>query len=993
MVLGPVGAVGDEQRTDLGGDRQRTLAAVLLAARGEAVSTERLIDGLWGPRPPPGARKTLQSYVARMRRCLRSLDAEAEPVVATVATGYRMDLGTCELDAAHFERLVARARRRGTEPAEAVDLLERAEALWKGPAFGELASHELVREEARRLDQLRAAATNDRIDLKLALGHHRDVLGSLEALVSRDPLNERVQAQRMLALYRSGHQADALATYRRLRQRLADEVGIDPSEDLQRLHEQILRQDAALAAPSSRTAASSDDRAARRPSTDAPQTGHPAGGQTLIGRDEELADLAALVEAVPLVTLIGPGGVGKTRLAEQVADVFGDRYQDGVVCCPLAVIREPSSVVTALVDALGARHRGGRPPEETLVGALSTRRVLLVIDNCEHLVSAVASVVESILASCPNVALLATSREPLRVASERVWQVAPLAVPPRRATTAGVGQAPAGALFIARARAAAPSFALTEDNAATVAELCRRLDGIPLAIELAAARVRAMSVDELLTRIDRRFALLTGGPHREDGRHRTLEAVVAWSYDALDEVEARLFDRLSVFAGSFTLAAAERICADGSIREPHVAGLVAELVDKSMVVVDRVGADTRYRLLDTLRTYGAARLAESGETVRFQRAHATYHIEFAEEFGPRVRGREEHEALAQIDASIDDLRVAHAWLVTQLDTVGALRLPAALQDYIGHRQRDEVYEWAERALALPGAAGHRAHPPALATAARGATRRGDLERARRYAESALAQVEPTSLTAAWANHAQATAALYEGRLDDVLTLTDQRSELREAPGEDYYAALSLTLRVLGHLYRGDTDAAAAEAEELSAAAAAAGNRHLRAWALYCRGETLLDADPFAAAPLLEAAIDAARRVEGRLPEGVAMVSLASLRGRTGDEKRAVDLFAEVIAHWRQLGDWTHQVTTLRNLVELLVGLGLDEQAAVLHGAVGEVSPPSFGAEAERLDDAWGELERRLGADQAIAAAERGRQLGPAAMVDEALAILDGLRAS
>ena len=997
MVLGPVEAGGEEQRTDLGGDRQRTLAAVLLAARGETVSTEQLIDGLWGPRPPPGARKTLQSYIARMRRCLRSLDATAEQVVTTVATGYRFDPGACELDADLFERLVACARLPDAEAAEAVDLLDQAEALWRGPAFGELASHELVREEARRLEQLRVTATADRIDLELALGRHRRVLGSLDALVSRDPLDERAHAQRMLALYRSGQQAEALATYRRLRERLGDEVGIDPSEELQRLHAQILRQDAQLAAPTPRAASSAHDRgprhpgAARQPTVDAPPTDR-RSDVGLIGRDEELADLAALVEAVPLVTLIGPGGVGKTRLAEQVAVTLDDRYEDGVVPCPLAAIRDPGSVATALIDALRARHRGGRPPEETLVAALSARRLLLVIDNCEHLVAAVASVVESILASCPNVTLLTTSREPLRVTSERVWQVAPLAVPPRRASPQQLARAPAGALFLERARAAAPSFGLTEDNAAPVAELCRRLDGIPLAIELAAARVRAMSVDDLLARIDQRFTLLTGGPRREDGRHRTLEAVVAWSYDALEETEARLFDRLSVFAGPFTLSAAERIGADASIREEDIAGLLAELVDKSMVVVDRAGVDLRYRLLDTLRSYGAARLAASGDTDRFQRAHAEHHVRFVEEVGPLVRGPEEHGTLGRIDASIDDLRVAHAWLVEQPDTDGALRLPAALQDYTGHRQRDEVYEWAERALALPGASGHRARPATLATAARGATRRGDLARARRYAESALAQVEPTSLTAAWANHAQTTAALYEGRLDDVLALTEQRAELREAPGEDYYAALNLILRVLAYLYRGDTALAAVEAEQLSAAAAASGNHHVRAWALYCRGETLLDTDPSAAAPLLEAAIAAGRGVEGRLPEGVAMVSLASLRTRTGDQTRAVELFAEVIALWRQLGDWTHQITTLRNLVELLVGLGLDEPAAVLHGAVGGMSPPSFGAEADRLDDAWIVLEERLGADPAGEAAERGRHLGPAEIVDASLVILEELQA-
>jgi len=991
QVLGPVGATAGARRSDLGGDRPRTIAGALLAARGEVVSTERLIDGLWGPRPPPSARKTLQSYVSRLRRELRSLGSATGDGLTSTAVGYHVERGVDAVDADHFEALTAGVHQvRDTDPAEVVEVLEEAAALWRGPAFGELAAHELVREEALRLEQLRATATAERIDAQLALGEHDRVIGELEALVGRDPLDERAHGQLMLALYRGGHQAEALATYRRLQDQLREDAGIDPSEELQRLHEGMLRQDARLVGPSPRAPAR------RRAPADGPSAATVVDQRSrvaieLIGREHDLAGIAELVASTPLVTLVGPGGVGKTRLAERITSDADDAFPDGAAICSLAAIRHPDAVATAAIDALGARYRGGRPPVEALLAILSTRRLLLIVDNCEHLLSAVAPLVEAVLAACPNVAVLATSREPLRLPAERIWQLAPLAVPPPRCTVAEVAAAPAGALFVARARAAEPSLVLGESNAAAIGELCRRLDGMPLAIELAAARVRAIGVGDLLARLGQRFELLTGGPHGEAGRHRTLEAVVRWSYDALEAREAALFNRLSVFAGAFELTAVEQVCAGEPVPRSHVAGLLAQLVDRSLVSVDHSGAVTRYRLLDTLRVFGAEQLEGAADTERLRRAHAAYHVTFAEEVGPRVRGPDERAALARIDGALDDLRLAHAWLVTQGDVGPALRLPVALRDYIGHRQRDEMFRWTERALALPGAAQQSTYPAALATAARGAARRGDLDRARRYAETAIERVEPTSLTGTWATQALATTALYEGRLDDVLALTGGWTGLRDDPGEDYYRAMNRMLRVLALSYRGDTAAATTEAAALEAEATAAGSDTMLAYALYSRGEALLDVDPTAARACLEGAIEAARRVEGRAAEGIAMVSLATLHMRTGQEPRAVEVFSEVIAHWRRLGDWTHQLTTLRNLVELLVRIDADEAAATLHGAVAEAAPRSFGAEAERLAAAWEQLEQRLGTQTARAAAERGRQLSSPQLVGLALQVLDDLR--
>jgi predicted ATPase/DNA-binding SARP family transcriptional activator len=990
-VLGAVEAAIDGQGVSFTSRRQRTVLAALLAARGEVVSTDRLIDGLWDGQPPQSAHKTLQSHVSKLRRTLASLGF-GDDVVVTTATGYRIDLTACDLDAIRFEHAVAEARDLApTDPRAAVELLQDAEEPWRGPAYGDLASHDLVQADARHLEHLRASGAADRIDLQLELGDHRVVLGELDVAVSHDPLDERSHGQLMLALYLAGQQAEALDVHQRLRDRLRDELGIDPSADIQRLHERILRQDVQPATPANAPTHAQPRVQAHAAGQTTPR--HLAGDTHLIGRDDDVSAVTNLVSENPLVTLIGAGGVGKTRLAEQVAASAGSVFPDGVVLCPLASIHEPATVASALIDALGAHHRGGRPPEEPLVASLGTRRVLLVLDNCEHLLEGVASVVETILSACPNVTVLATSREPLRTAGERVWQVAPLAIPPEQASATQVLAAPAGALFVTRAQATDPTFTLTADNAAAVGDLCRRLDGIPLAIELAAARVRALSPRDLLDRIGQRFTLLTGGPHREEGRHRTLQAVVTWSYDALDGPTARLFDRLSVFAGPFTLDAAEDVCAGPPVATDELAGLLADLVDKSMVVVDRRDEHTRYRLLDTLRHFGAARLAETGEEDRYRHAHAAHHVAFAEGHSPQVRGEGERDAVARIDRAIDDLRLAHGWLVATGDVDGALRLPVALRDYIGHRQRDEMTTWTQRAVAMPGASDHPAYPAALATAAWGTTRRGDLDRARQYATAALERADPAGHAASWATQALASIALYEGRLDDVVTLTEQRVPLIEGAGADYYRAMLTMQRVLALLYRGDTALAMTAADELRAAADASGNDAMRAWAQYCQGEARLQRDPARATQHLEGAIEAARRAEAAVPHGVAMVSLASLCGRTGEEDRAIRLFSEVIVHWRRLGDWTHQLTTLRNLVELLVHVDANEPAAVLHAAVVDASPPTFGEEADRLATAGAELERRLGPDRLAAATTRGQLLQPGQMIDHALDALEGLRTS
>ena len=983
-VLGPVSVTAAGETSTVAGDRRRLLLAVLLAADGDAVSVDRLIDALWGSRPPASAVTSLRSHLSRLRRELNELASGAGQLIVTSSAGYRLAIDEADVDASRFTALVAEAEQLAASDAgSALDRLEEALALWRGPAYGELAEHPAIEPEAVRLERMWAAARERRIDLLLTLGRHDTAIAELEATVVDEPLAERPRAQLMVAQYRSGRSDEALAGFDALRERLRDELGLDPSPQLRQLHQRILRREADLDPVTSH--------AEWPPPVTAPQQrASAAPPEALIGRDEDVRAVSDLLSSAGLVTLTGPGGVGKTRLAEQAAARVRHDFPDGVVVSHLAPVRDPAGVGPALVEVLRTQHTGDRPVTDTLVDAVGTRRLLLVLDNCEHVLATVTPIVERLLRACPELTVLATSREHLRLPSERVWQVAPLAVPMPEATAEQVVATPAGALLRTRARAVDPGFEVTGTNAAELATLCRRLDGIPLAIELAAARLRTMSLQDLLARAEQRLSLLAGSSHREEGRHRTLEAVIDWSYRLLSDREARLFARLSVFAGAFPLSAAEQV-ADGDPLERHeIAELLGELVDRSMVDVVRRDDDVRYRLLDTLRTYAGHRLDEAGETARFRDAHARHHLAAVEQLGPRVRGPDEPDALERIDELIDELRLAHAWLVDIGDVEAALRLPVALHDELQVRLRDEVVTWVERALALPGAERHAAAPAARATAAFGAMTRGRFQRSREWAGSVLADTDADALARVRAMDALDAVALFDGELQEVLSRADDRQALADALDDDYYRALASLFRALAHRYRGDVAAAVSAAEQLRAQAVASGTATMRAWAHYTLGEALLEHDPTTAATELEAAIDEAAAVGMRLTEGVALVSLASLTGRQGDTDRALALFRRVVDHWRRLGDYTHQLTTLRNLVELLARVGADEPAALLHGAVAAGATPSFGPEADRLAAAWASLESRLGAEPAAAIAQRGQGLTPARMVEEALTALDEL---
>jgi predicted ATPase/DNA-binding SARP family transcriptional activator len=672
-ILGPTQVRrADGREIGVGGSRLRTLLALLLVDPGRVVTTERLIDGLYGGNPPSDAGNALQSQVSRLRRLLRDPDRPGSPVEFHPA-GYRLAVDPDEVDAGLFQRLAAEGRRAlaaGDQPRAAV-LLRRALGLWRGPALADAGEVPMARAQAVRLEELRVGAVEDRVEAELALGGRRELVAELEQLVAAYPLRERLRGLLMRALYADGRQAEALAVFEQARRALAEELGVDPSRELAAVHLAVLRADPWLAPPAARQAAAGQRL--------------PAQLTSLVGREEEVRRVGKLLGEARLVTLTGPGGAGKTRLAVEAAG-----REPGEVCfVDLAPVGRGADVPLAMLGALGLRDAGllsppapgqHRPPPDAtgrLVAALADRWVLLVLDNCEHVVEAAARLAHRLLRACPRLRVLATSREALGITGETRWPVPPLALPPAGTAPAEALGYPAVRLFADRAAAVRPDFAVDAANTDTVLRICRALDGLPLAIELAAARLRSLALAEVADRLDDRFRLLSRGDRTAPPRHQTLRAVVQWSWDLLDRAEQTLARRLTVFAGGATREAAERVC---GLPAAEVAELLASLVDKSLV--EAVGEDgRRYRMLDTVRVFCAERLTEAGERGRLRRAHAAYYLDLARAADPHLRRAEQLEWLGRLDAEHDDLAAALRRAVDAAEVGTALRLLAALAWY------------------------------------------------------------------------------------------------------------------------------------------------------------------------------------------------------------------------------------------------------------------------------------------------------------------------
>ncbi len=778
---------------EIGAAKERALLAELVLHANQIVSRERLMEVVWGENAPATAAATLNTYVSHLRSALEPGRApRTRPgLLLTREPGYLLAVDPDCVDALRFERLAGEGRRAlaaGDAPTAAATLREGL-GLWRGDALADFVYEPFAQAEATRLEELRLATLEQRVDADLALGRHDDLVAELRRLVDEHPLRERLWGQLMLALYRCGRQSEALRAYGELRTVLGEELGIDPGPALRRLEEDMLHQRPGLEVPAGPSAVPDPTAGVRIP------TNLPTRLTSFVGREDDIAQLERLCARARLVTLVGAGGVGKTRLALEVASRLLDEHPDGVFFVELAPLADGGGIHQHVLAALGVAEDDRRSPAQTLAAHLTDRRVLLVIDNCEHLIDACAALVDDLLTAGPAVRILATSRELLRVPVETAWRVPSLSTPPPDAGLDALPRFEAARLFLERATTLCPGLELSAADAGDVARICARLEGIPLAIELAAARTRLLAMGEIAERLDDRFGLLSAGPRTGPHRHRTLRAAVDWSYESLTGPERRLFERLSVFSGGFTLHAAEAVCSAADLAPSTVLEALAGLADKSMVLADPDRAANRFGLLETLRQYGAERLAETGDSEAVATRHLAWAVGLAAEAEPHLQGTGQAEWLQRLAVEHDNLRSALGWAARSSDGAALLSLTTALGRFWEVRGHlSEGRHWLETALdanpAGPVALRARAHRWAGVLA----QRQGDHQAARRHYEAGLALSRETAdlRGTASALHSLGNLEGLEGRLDAATALYDESLAIGRDLGDRRVAAASLT---------------------------------------------------------------------------------------------------------------------------------------------------------------------------------------------------------
>jgi predicted ATPase/DNA-binding SARP family transcriptional activator len=634
LLLGPVELRIDGRDIALGGPRQRALLALLALRPGQILPADELVEEVWAGEPPEGADTTLRSYVSRLRRSL-----EGALSIERTDRGYVLRVPAEAVDALAFERLAREGSERLARGAArtARERLGAALGLWHGRPFGDLGREGALGGAADRLEELRLLALEQRIEADLALGRAAELVDEIEALLREVPFREQLWHHLMLALYRANRQADALAAFHRARAALDEELGLEPSSQLRELEAAILRQDVPEVA---------------RPKG---STNLPGSLTTFIGRMGELETVAALLASNRLVTLTGVGGVGKTRLALQAAKGATDRFPDGIWLVDLAPLADPSLVAASVATTLGIRVKHDEGAGDALATQLADRSLLVVLDNCEHLRDASAEVAAALVGRTSDAQVLATSRVALGVPGEVDYPVPPLALPADGGEAGSMAESEAVDLFLERARAARPSLPADAATLAAASRIVADLDGLPLAIELAAARAKAFTLADIAAGLSDRFRFLVSWRRLASARHRTLAEAMAWSFDLLTPDEQALLADLSVFAGSFDLDAIAEVGLGGDVRLAR--DLVQQLVDASLVILDADAAGgSRYRLLETVRQYAAERLASSGRAMETRAAHAHYFANLAET--TQLNGVDQARAIARLDRERDNLRAA-----------------------------------------------------------------------------------------------------------------------------------------------------------------------------------------------------------------------------------------------------------------------------------------------------------------------------------------------
>lgn len=906
-VLGPLRLWHRGEEIAVGGPAPCRLLAVLVAAGGHSVGIDTLVDAVWPEEPPRSAVPTVRTLVSRLRRHL------ADRLVTTTS-GYGLRLGVGETDAGRLEQL--RREAMDSSPATSIGLIEEALSLWRGEPYAGCLDIPVVLAEARRLEELHDALVEARVGLLIGTDPGAAVAAAEATLVDH-PHREALWVHLVDALVATCRAVDATRAVTRAAAALA-EVGLEPGAELRAAERR------ALSSPS--------EPAARRPP--------PARSRTtsFLGRERDVVALTELLAAHRLVTVVGPGGVGKTRLAEEVT-----AGREATVV-HLASLATGDDIAAPIATALGLRA-GDVDAEELMARAGHLDR-LLVLDNAEHLLDEVAAVVEGALRGGPDLRVLVTSRERLDLGEEHVHPLAPL--------IHDHPTDPGPRLLLDRARAVGASVDPADPALQTITEL---LDGLPLALEMAAVQLTTCTPVELAARLAQgAVAELDGRRRGVEARHRSLGALLTWSIDRLDHIERELLRRSTVLAAPVTLDDVVELLG------PAAAAPLRSLAEKSLVTTVRAGGRVRFGLLHVVREHIRATAPPLAEADR--RAHARWCLALAERLDASLATLEETAARARLDELLGELRAAHSW-AADLDRPTALELSAALHRYAQTGPHDELLGWAERLVAAEDPTDDPAHlAVVLASASVRAANRGRTDRARELAEHGLGLVDGERAPCL---EALGDAELYAGGLDEAAAAYSELFEWADRADDPWGRLAGWSGVTLAAAYGGpDRRGRALSAEELADAPPS-----MRALAEYSIAELEAVTDPQAALVRYEAVVAVARRAPTPFVEGLALTSRAALLGRSGELADALAGHAEAISHWLALGDRSHLATCLRNLVTVLVRAGRDEDAVELAAGLEGCGVPTYGEEAERLAAAVGIATDRIGPDAARQARGRG----------------------
>ena len=900
-LLGSLELVVDGSQVALGGVKQRSLLSYLVLRAGEPVSIGSLVEAVWGDDAPDGAVRSLRTYVSNLRGLLGSnADLKGEH------GAYRLTLRTLDTDLDLFRRRVVEANT-AHSPHEIRLLLEPALELWRGPFLSDI-DRAWVVEEASILEVERQRAVAQWAEAAIADDAPAIVIPVVERMASEAPLDERLNGLLMRALYFSGRQSDALGVYRRLRSGLAEELGVEPGAELKNLEEQILLHDPSMAGAE-------------------PRWLMPAPASELVGRSVEIEDLLVRTQQSRLLTLTGPGGVGKTRLAVEVGRRIMESGDEPVFFADLAAVRDESAVDAVLASSAGVQPHPDTGPLAGLIQYLRPRTTVLIVDNCEHLGGTVARSIAALVHGCPDLTIIATSRSPLHIDGEFEWRTPSLALPDGPDGSIDVLERwPAVSLLLQRAPS---SFQATDDNIADVIELCRSLDGLPLALEVAAARLGSMTPTEILATLGSRLYLKRAGPV-DGSRHATLDATIGWSFELLPDDSRELMICLGVMNGRFVLEDVLSVCGSEVESTEGMREQLSDLVDRSLVMAETSGARTRYRLLETIRRFCLRQLDDN--EVALRERHANHFAGVAEVQGRRLLAREEGEAIGELSSAYDNLRSAISWAMETGNTDAASRIVSALPDGGYWRSRVELSGWA-RWVWENETPDHPLWQAVCGSAARGAWMESRFDDAARFADGGATATGTVGALSGHPDDVLADIALYRGdartALDHYASVAEKASKSGDLTREvwaTYYVAV--TNAVLGR-----PSEAIAAAKRTLAGAREMGNPTSLAFALYASGLAVKHERPVEAIAMFEESAEKADSVKNDWFGGIARMELASVKATHGDLDSAFRDFAGVVDHWHRTGDDTQLRHTWRYLVRALNDVGLLDEAAVLSGAL------------------------------------------------------------